>query len=440
MAASVFDLTQDPALRTLVEEQMRRQQFREQTFAQWIAPGFIKAKGGTEEVGSAGPQGGKWTGAPIETVNAFIQRGRTDMLIPVRNRLTGLPVYGNSQRRGTAEAAAYTFRTVLVNSTWHGYAPPTGMEEQKTRQWATNLIMDAKDYIQQWWNDYDPSNILLAFLAGSSRDLVMPVSAGGRAVSYVSHPNFFVAGSGQVAWGANRPGTSGYEAAVEAALNGLTGAAGQGCTCALIKNLVAEAARLKIPKVSTAEGFKFYPVWLKDSQWNQLQDDPEFQALAKSLHIESLAKHPLGNGMKAFIGGAAIYTDLNLFCAYTHADDANVTAGTVEYGVRPTAAERAAGFQLGNTLTGLDTGNKAVGILVGQSALSIGTGKKGHFTELVDDHDNVHEIGWEAIQSIVRNEQYDTLGLVPGLTKNDFYENTSSLVFATWSPYALAYS
>jgi hypothetical protein len=44
------------------------------------------------------------------------------------------------------------------------------------------------------------------------------------------------------------------------------------------------------------------------------------------------------------------------------------------------------------------------------------------------------------IKSVVRNETYDTLGQVPGLTKGDFYENTSSLIGITNSPYALSYS
>lgn len=445
MAASIFDLSGNPELRTLLEVQMRRQQWRENTFAQWIGPEFVKKMGGTEEVPANGPQGGGWTGAPIETVTAFIEKGRTDMLIPVRNRLTGLPVFGNMQLKGTAEAAAFAFRLLEINRTRKAYAPPTGMEEQKTRQWATSLVMEAKSYLSTWLNDYFPSSLLLAFYAGYSRDIVMPVTAGGLGQAYVSHPNFFVAGSGQVggaggAYVGGRPGTAGYEAAVEAALNGLNGAAGQACTVALITNLVFEAARLKIPRITTKDGFKFYAVWLKDAQWNQLQADTAFQALAKSLFISKLSEHPLGNGMVAFISGAAIYVDFNLFCAYTNADDANVTAGTVEYGPRPTAAQRAAGFKLGNTMLNLDTGNKAVGILVGQSCLSVGTGKKLVFTEQTDDHGNVQEIGIEMIQSIVRNETYDRLGLIPGLTKGDFYENTSSLVFATWSPFALTYT
>ncbi len=439
MGLSVFDLTGHPELRTLLEEKMRRQQFQGNRFAQWIGPEFVK-RGGKEEVMAHVPEGPGWTGAPIEHVTAFIQRGRTDMLIPVRNRLTGRPVFGGTQLLGTAEPPAFGFRSVQINRTRKAYTPPTGMEEQKTRQYYTSLVGDANRDLTVWFNDYFPSSILASMFYGYSTDLIAPTTVGGRAVTSVSHPNFFVAGSGQVSYSAGRPGTVGYEGAVETAINGLTGAAGQRCTVGFIRNLVQEAPRLKIAPIVTKDGFEFYPVWLKDSAWVQLQQDPEFQALAKSLHIADLSKHPLGNGMLAYIYGAAIYSDLRFWCARTNAIDSLVTAGTVEYGPVATAAERALGFKFGNTLTQLDTGNVAMGVLVGQSMLSVGTGKRMRFTDEMLDHENIKEIGIEFIQSVVRNETYDTLGIIPGLTAGQFYENASSLAFATWSPYALAYS
>jgi hypothetical protein len=444
MALSVFDLSNNPELRTLLEEKMRRQQFVGNRFAQWIGPEFVKRGGGTEEVYAHGPEGPGWTGAPIEHVQAFIQRGRTDMLIPIRNRLTGLPVFGGNQLWGTGEPPAYGHRVVLINRTRKAYTPPTGMEEQKTRQYYTNLIGEANAYLTTWHNDFFPANILSATFCGTSLDLIAPAIAGGRAIPIVSHPNFFVAGSGQVSYAGGRPGTAGYEAAVEAALNGLTGTAAQKMTAQFIRNLVFEAPRLKIFPITLKSGFQFYPIWLKDAAWQQLQADPEFQALAKSLHIADLDKHPLGNGMVAYFGGAAIYVDFKLWCARTNAIDPLVTAGQIEYGPVATAAERAAGFRTGNTMTQFDTGNIAMCVLVGQSMLSVGTGKRMRFTDEMWDHENVKEIGLEYIQSVVRNETYDVAGILArnGIVANtgDFYENTASLVGASWSPYLLSYA
>ncbi len=457
MAASVFDFSSNPELRTLLELDMQYQQWRDHKFSRWMAPNYVKYMK-TVDVGAHGPGGVAWTGAPIETQEAFIQEGRTDMLIPIRNRLVGAPVFGDVTLKGKAEAAKYGFRSVRINQTRKAYAPPTGYQLQKTKQWKKNLVGGARTDLGKWLSDWTATGIQMAMHTGYSLDLTMPVAAGGLAISYVSHPNFFVAGSGQVGIDAStqtytvgsRPGTSGYEAAVEAAINGLTGAAGQTCTAAFISDLVVSAARLKIPPIVTEKGFPFYPVWLKDSAWKQLKRDPDFVSLAKSLFISDLRDHPLGNGMIAYYDGAAIFTDLMLFNAYTNAMDSNVTAGTVQYGPRPVAADVANGWKINPTAGQLDTGaadtvtsNAAIGFLIGQSALTIGTGEKVQFTEQLDDHEIVQEIGIRMIQSIVRNETYDTLGILTdnisgaALTAGDFYENTSSLVFATYSPFSM---
>jgi hypothetical protein len=66
----------------------------------------------------------------------------------------------------------------------------------------------------------------------------------------------------------------------------------------------------------------------------------------------------------------------------------------------------------------------------------MGTGKNLTVTEDSDDHGNKIEIGIDVIQSIVRNERYDTLGMING-TAGLFLDNTSSLVAISASPYAI---
>lgn len=452
MAASIFDMTGNPELRTLLGLEMEAQQWHQNRFAQWMAPNFVQSVKG-KDVGTLGPNGKGFTGAPIEMQTAFIQEGRTDMLIPVNNRLTKAPVFGGVTLKGTAEPASYGFRSVSINETRKAYAPPTGMQKQKTKQWAKTLIGDARNQLKRHLSDWTAKSIQLAMCAGYSPDLTASAANGGLGQSYVSHPNFFVAGYGRVGIDpttgtytvGSRPGKSGYEAAVEAALNGLEASQAR-CSVSFIRAMVTEAARLKINPVVIDGGFEFYPIWLKDSQWNQLIVDPEFSSLAKSLHISALDKHPLGNGMGIYIAGAVLYPDKMLYCAYTNSDDSGITAGTVEYGPRPGTTYRNNGWKFNPEAGILDVGTKAVGILVGQSALTIGTGERLTFTEQMDDHENVQEIGYRMIQSIVRNETYDTLGLLSDnisgakLSAGDFYENTSSLVFATYSPYTIAYN
>ena len=60
------------------------------------------------------------------------------------------------------------------------------------------------------------------------------------------------------------------------------------------------------------------------------------------------------------------------------------------------------------------------------------------FTEEIDDHEFVKEIGIQTIQSVVRSDIFDKDGKKG--TAGAFDENTSSLAFATFSPDALAYT
>jgi hypothetical protein len=60
--------------------------------------------------------------------------------------------------------------------------------------------------------------------------------------------------------------------------------------------------------------------------------------------------------------------------------------------------------------------------------------------EDVEDYENVKGIGVDTIQSVVRNDIFDQDGKISGLTAGDFYENTSSMVIASYSPYALKYT
>ncbi len=453
MAATILNLANNPELRTLLSDMMYRQMWRGHRMSRWLAPEFVRQNRPKEEVDSIGPKSGaKWTGAPVEVQNAFIQEGRTDYLVPIKNRLTQHEIFGNDPRSGNAESLAYGFQAVYINRSWKGVAPPTGTDFQKVKQWAKSLVGENRSDLTDYLRDNISSSVYLALVTGWSRDLLNTVGGGGKK-AIRSHPNMFVAGYGQVGMNAQgtdyatgaRPGTAAYETAVANAINGLTDPTAQGMTVKFVKNLAAAASRLKIAKIAMESGFSFYPLWIKDVAWEQLQNDPDFGSLAKSLFISELSKHPLGNGMNIFIGECAVYSDNEMPCAYTVADDATVTS-TVEYGPRPTSADRAAGFSF-NSSTGrtLDTGNKATCALIGQSCMTVGVAHKPNFTEEEKDHGNVHELGVEWYQSIVRDEVYDTLGLIvnpvtgSNFAAGDFYENTSSLVGVTCSPYALGY-
>jgi hypothetical protein len=432
----------------LIAERIRRQQWRQNIFGPWIAPEFVKIAKDTVAVTTPGSDMPKFTGAPIEVHDAFITRGKTEMDIPVMMRLTKRPVFGDKTLKGKGEGARVLYRSVQINLTRKAYKPPQGISAQIALPYLEGELWKAEEHLTTFLNDFHPGNFILSLLAGASLDLVAPTAEGGRAMNYVSHPNFIVAGNGPVSYVAGKPGTVGYEASVEAALSGLSDVATDYMSVGLVKKLTKEAARRRIAPISVNGRFKFYAMWISDSQWLQLQNDAEFKDWMKRLP-DTLKTSPLATGAEAWIDGCAIYVDQNLFGARINATDPSVPAGTVEYGPAPTAEERALGFKVGNWIENRDTSNIKCGFIIGQNALSVGVGvpllgnQKGpkiKMSEEIDDHGMIVEIGMAMVQSVVRTDQYDHDAMVSGNTAGDFQENTGSLVFATYSPDALAYS
>lgn len=445
MAYSIFSLT-GRANPNLLAEKMYRQQWKRNSFGLWVAPEFVKATRDTSDTVVPGANGEpRFTGAPIEVFRQFVKNGKTVLDIPVRVRLTGQPVYGDKALKGTEESAKIVYRTVKINITRKAYNRPTGMSAQITLPYLENLITEASQYLTDWWNDYHPGNFIATQTMGASLDLLAPTASGGRGVGIVSHPHFYGLGQGKVAYTGGRPGTAGYEAAVEAVVNAASVVGTHGVTVEKIGALVLEAQRQRIQPVVMKAGFKRFPIWLSDAQWQQLQNSTDFKEFYRRLPNE-LDNHPLATAARADLFGAIIYVDQNMPGAITNANPYDAasppTAGKVEYGVSPTAANRTAGFVVGDLISNRSTVDRKVGFLIGPSAMSVGVGvpvygnKRGpsiQFNEEFDDYGAISSIGIATVQSVVRNDIYDQDGMT-GLTAGDFYENTSGLNFVSYSP------
>lgn len=450
-AFTIFSLT-SRANPNILAEKMYRQQWKRNSFGMWVAPQFVKAVKDVAEVVVPGANGEnmKFTGAPIEVHKRFVTDGKTTLDIPVRVRLTGMPVYGDKPLEGKEESARVVFRTVKINLTRKAYSKPSLTTAQITLPYLENLMFEASDYLTQWWNDYHPGNFILTMCAGASRDLVAAQAEGGRSISYVSHPNFYTAGGGRVSYSGGRPGTAGYETSVMTAIDGLTNTSTDYISVALINSLVIEAQRLRIQPVAMKAGYARFVIWITDAQWAQLQKDTDFKDWYKRLN-SALKDHPLATAMVCEIGGAVICVDQNLWGARTPTNPVGGSAplaNTVEYGYQPTAAERAMGFKVGNWIENRDVSDRKIGLLVGAGAMSVGvgvpvSGGKKHpsmsFVDNTKDYGAQQGIGVQTVQSVVRSDVFDYDGMIEGLSAGDFYENTSSLAFGTYSPDSLSF-
>jgi hypothetical protein len=448
MASPYFSLLGDQgaAIRTAVGKVVSFSPLYEQTYGKWMAPRYV-----TAVKGEATPVGGmkidKWTDAPIETRSAEFVNGGTEMFIPVRKHLTGTPVFAGTPLFGRGKVSDIMNRRVAIGETRFSYALPTGLELQKIRGWKKYFVDNVTEELRYHYAGWTGVNVKLASFTGYSADLNQAANIGGLAEAYASHPNFYVAGQanqvGCDATGAyiagNEPYKVGYEAAVATAIDTLAiGAAGTGMGGEFVKKMNFVAQRHRVPQLITKAGFKFRAMWVKDSAYNQLWSDPKFYDIAKRVNDTALAETPLGNCEGAYYMGMAIYPDDTMFAAYTavnNGGDTSIASG-VQYGARPTAAQVTEGWKLNAVLDVLDSGDIAMGIVVGASALIMGTGQDLQITEDEQDHGKKKEVGYDVIQSIVRGDVFDSLGTVTG-TQGAFVENTSSVAFATKSPFAI---
>jgi hypothetical protein len=445
VAYTIFSLT-GRANPNILAEKLYRQQWKRNSFGLWVAPEFIKATRDTSDVVVPGvdESGVKFVGSPIEVFKQFVTQGKTTLDIPVRVRLTGNPVYGDKVLKGTEESGKIVFRTVKINLTRKAYMKPSLISAQITLPYLENLMMEASEYLTQWFNDYHPGNFIMAMCAGASIDLLNDVGVGGRNVTIMSHPHFYVLGIGKITW-ANRPGTAAYETAVVTQVDNANSSTTHAVTVKKLAGLVLEAQRQRIQPLVMKAGFRRYAIWLSDAQWHQLRQDSDFKDFYIRLPNE-LDNHPLATGARADLHGAIIYVDQNMPHVSTNTNyDSNYqqpSSNKAWYGPCPTAAEYAAGYKVGNMIERRCDLPRKIGFLIGQSALSVGVGvpvsggKKGpsmQFVEQFDDYGAISGIGIATIQSVVRSDIYDQDG-VTGLTAGDFYENTSSLVFCSNSP------
>jgi hypothetical protein len=451
VAFSIFSLT-GRVNPNILAEKLYRQQWKRNSFGLWVAPEFIKATRDTSDVVAPGvdEKGVSFAGSPIEVFKQFVTQGKTTLDIPVRLRLTGLPVYGDKALKGTEETGKIAFRTIKINLTRKAYSKPSLISAQITLPYLENLMMEANDYLTQWFNDYHPGNFIVAMTAGASIDLINAVTAGGRGLATVSHPHFYIMGGTKVTYASGRPGTSGYEGAVVTAVDAANSSTTNALTVKRINGLVMEAQRQRIQPLVMKAGFRRFAIWISDAAWVQLQSDSDFKDFYRRLPNE-LDNHPLATGARADLGGAIIYVDQNMPHAVTYTNyDTSLqrpaqTTG-INYWPQPTAAEYAAGYRVGNMIERRSDQARKVGFLIGQSALSVGVGvpvsggKKGpsmQFVEQFDDYGAISGIGIATVQSVVRSDIYDQDGMVEGLSAGDFYENTSSLVFLSNSPDSL---
>jgi len=363
---------------------------------------------------------------PIEVLTDFNHLGGDEMLIPIHYPFTESMVYGDLQKKGTGETKKLSWLKVKINAVSKVAKVQDGlMGEQLLKQFPTvykriqNAKADLID-IHQRWQGLAPYD---ALTKRWSNNIYLPTANGGLGETAQSHPNFYVAGSGKVAWNAT-PAT--YETAISTALNGLTDVAGDRMSIAFLENMIAAGSTHKIRKANLGSG-EYYVIVITSSQARQLKADSNWQLIMKDAFTRDPKINPLFTGkIEGFLSGAYIVVDDNAFGAKISGDDGyDATLGTVNYG------------NANPLLSPIDTAPKKLAYLLGASAIGCGHAMALGFEDELDDFKTKKEVAAMSIIGYGRSDIYDLDGHFG--TKGAFLENTSSLIGATYSPNTLSW-
>lgn len=363
----------------------------------------------------------KPTGMAIEVLTDWNHMGGHSIDVPIKLPLRDEPIYGDNQAEGKEEDFTWVYNRCLINQIRRPVKTRDGLmgEQALTPKMLMQIWDNLKDEFvsfNQRWQAYAPYD---ALLRGFSRNILASKADGGfgDVIKQKSHPNFYVAGYGRVAFNSDNDV---YETAIQAQLENL--GAEDGLTVQAIRNLQVYGGRHMIVPTS-AGNYKVKGVMvINDAQMVQLATDPLFE----KLHIALITKD--GTGAALFTGayeahlveGVLILVDLNAPGILISGDDGyDSSRGILNYGnVNP----------LSNPIHQSDI---KVALYVGASAVLCGHTVPLGFKNRTADYDNVRGESSYTVVGYTRADRYDHDGF---LSASEFLGNSSSIALATKSP------
>lgn len=365
------------------------------------------------------------SGKPIEVMLNWFHEGGWEMDIPVLLPLVKPPVVGDAQAKGKGEDRRWVYRKGYFTQ----IRKPVKVSDGSYGEMAVNpqlvkrLIERVKTDLQQYNEALFLHSPYQAYYRGFDNQL-LSTSELSDVISQKSHPNFFVAGFGKVAYNSNN---ATYETNIQNALQTL--GAGDEFNMQTLRNMQLAAHELTIsyPTVNV-NGVPIKGVAiLNDRQFAQLAKDEEF----REMHIALVTAE--GNKAGLFTGayeahlveGVLVLSDSNNPGVWITGDTGYDPArGIINYG-NPNPIENP-----------IHNSNIKLALYLGASSLLGANSKQMRIEDEVDDFGNIKESAMIVTRGFTRADNYNRDNKV---SATDFKPNTSSLVVATYTPQTLVW-
>jgi len=387
-----------------------------------------------KEAGQFSAKSGK---QPVESfihVTQSLDKGGIISEVPIRRPVVEDGVYGSANISGTGEHRTWFTKKVAVNQVAKAVIPQTSAMDKQvlTQELADELLEKGTADIQDWFTRFIDFQPYFAILTGYSKNLTHPTNGINK--TQKSHPNFYVQGYGDIAFGTSSGAhvaytfDAGWEANIATGLATLIeGNTDAYFSLASIKNMVFLAGQKKIPKMKI-KGQELYLIFIHSAQMKQLREDPNWVNYMKDAAARGDINQ-LFTGISegyAIEGGYLIVDDT--IPAIRNSGDTgydSTTGGTNQYGYHISGKPQ-------YLAEPRDTGAKKPAILVGQGAVTASCPSRLKLSQEVSNHGQFIEDAGTMIFGFERADIIDDDGFVR--TAGLLLENSSSLVYVTYSP------
>ncbi len=354
--------------------------------------------------------------------------------IPLRRPLTGQGRIGTAPLSNNAEKRKMFYLKCAINMRRHAVQTRDNeMSEQLLDEAiAMEMLESGANDLKDWFSRLMPFEFLKAILQGYSENLYD--GSWGLGYTQKSHPNFYVQGDGQVAFktasGTHAAYTfdSGYEVNCAASLTTLQNEATDYFNTQSIRNIVFLAKKHKIQFLKKG-AYEVLPIMITSAHVRQLRLDDDWK---------NAMYYAYGSGKDnpIFTGAMESYIYENAMLIVDDTIPSAFLTGDAEFSAAKSTNGLATGVQYGRSDymdVPRDGGFRKPAIALGAGAILAAEGKGFLLTTETADHGQKIEDGGRMIYGATRADIIDDDNQL-GNGANLFYDNSSSLVYFTYTP------
>lgn len=346
----------------------------------------------------------------IQVLDAFIQAGRDNMLLPMLKPLEDPGVYGDSQLIGTGEELDMRYLRAYINQHRKAAIKKSGaMSIQRTKIY--DMMEKVKPEVVRWWSKTENQAISQCLYEGVSPNLSIGTDDYGLGLKKRFHPNMYIHGSSSPADGQiTAVGTEFYTKIVSEITTMVTSARVLTASAKMLEAFrIYCNSVLLIEPLATKDGHPFWIMLAHPRTFKALRADSTIKTDQNSAFNTKLMEHPALNGKNfLYYAGFVIIEDpisvRSLYTATT-TPELNLAAGDLRKGWLLPALQTS-GYLFGS-------------IILGRDAIGKGLANSLSFTEETTDHGNVIEIGSNQIYGYNRADYFSETDEASVFNKNN---------------------